>query len=149
MKALGSATTSWASSSSIRKSMQSNRGKDTALELAIRSGLHRAGLRFRKHRRPLPGLRCDADVVFPRQRLAVFIDGCFWHGCPEHASRPSANRDWWGAKLDRNLERDARNDSRLREAGWVVLRIWEHEEVADAVGRVAETLRGLRPSATG
>lgn len=124
--------------------MQSNRGKNTALELSIRSGLHRAGLRFRKHRRPLPDLRCEADVVFPRERLAVFIDGCFWHGCPEHATRPATNREWWATKLDRNLERDAKNDARLQEAGWVVLRIWEHEEVGAAVGRVAELLSGLR-----
>src|ERR1700681_3533797 len=71
---------SWASSSGIRKSMQSNRGKDTALEVSFRSRLHRAGLRFRKHRHPLPDFRCEADVVFPRERLAIFIDGCFWHG---------------------------------------------------------------------
>ena len=91
----------------------------------------------------MPDLRCEADVVFPRERLAVFIDGCFWHGCPEHATRPAANRDWWATKLDRNVERDAQNDLRLREAGWVVLRIWEHEGVADAVRRVAETLSSL------
>jgi DNA mismatch endonuclease (patch repair protein) len=123
--------------------MQSNRGKDTALEISIRSGLHKAGLRFRKHRRPMPDLRCVADVVFPRERLAIFIDGCFWHGCPDHATRPASNREWWASKLDRNLERDAQNEARLQEAGWMVLRIWEHEGVAEAVGRVAALLSVL------
>ncbi len=124
--------------------MQANRGKDTAVEITFRSGLHRAGLRFRKHRHPLLDLRCEADVVFPRERLAVFVDGCFWHGCPDHATRPATNRDWWAHKLDRNMERDAGNDARLRSAGWAVLRIWEHEDVDAAVERVAELLGRLQ-----
>ena len=126
--------------------MQSNRPKDTALEVGMRSALHRAGFRFRKHVRPIPELRCVADVVFPRERLAIFIDGCFWHGCPVHATRPATNREWWAAKLDANRARDIRNRSRLVDAGWTVLGIWEHEETAGAVGEVAELLGRLRPS---
>ncbi|HCF99768.1 MAG TPA: very short patch repair endonuclease [Chloroflexi bacterium] len=126
--------------------MRSNRGKDTALEVSIRSGLHLAGLRFKKHKRPLANLRCEADVVFPRQRMAVFIDGCFWHGCPQHATRPATNREWWAAKLDRNLERDALNTAELHRAGWVVVRIWEHEDVATAVRRVEQLLSSLAES---
>jgi DNA mismatch endonuclease (patch repair protein) len=135
---------SWATSAGVRRSMQSNRPRDTALERSIRSALHRAGLRFRKHRRPLVDLRCEADVVFPTQRLAVFIDGCFWHGCPQHATRPAVHAEWWATKLDRNVERDHLNDVRLRAAGWVVLRIWEHESEADAIQRVSNEVAQLK-----
>lgn len=84
---------SWASSAGVRKSTQWTRPKETALEVGLRSALHRAGFRFRKHVRPIPELRCLADVVFSRERLAMFIDGCFWHGCPVHATRPATNRE--------------------------------------------------------
>ncbi len=124
--------------------MQSNRRKDTTLELGIRSALHRAGFRFRKNRRPVVGLRCEADVIFTAIRLAVFIDGCFWHGCPQHATRPVTHGEWWAAKLDRNMERDRLNDGQLRLAGWTVCRIWEHEGTNPAVARVADLVRGLK-----
>jgi len=84
----------------------------------------------------LTDLRCEADVLFPRAKVAVFVDGCFWHGCPDHATRPAINRQWWAKKLDRNIERDRANTSILASAGWRVLRFWEHqpiEEVADLV----------------
>lgn len=128
--------TSWASSAAVRRSMQSNRPRDTELEVAFRAALHRAGLRFFKHRRPLPGLRCEPDLIFPRLKVAVFIDGCYWHGCPEHASWPKTNEAWWRNKIEQTRRRDDRNDRALREAGWTVVRVWEHEPVEEAVHRV-------------
>lgn len=126
--------------------MQSNRPRDTALETAVRSALHRRGLRFRKHVRPIRGLACTVDVAFPRERLAVFIDGCYWHLCPEHASYPKANAAWWRTKLEGNRDRDRRNEAALAEGGWTVLRVWEHEELATVVMRVTRALEALRPS---
>lgn len=128
--------------------MQHNRPRDTRLEAVLRSALHRAGLRFFKHRRPLPGLRCEPDIVFPRSRLAVFVDGCFWHGCPEHGSLPKTNADWWRAKLETTRGRDRRNDEALQAAGWTVLRIWEHQPTEESVTAVRRLLKELgRPPA--
>lgn len=127
--------------------MLGNRSKDTKLEVAVRSALHSAGLRYFKHRRPLPDQMFHADVVFPRLKLAVFIDGCFWHGCPRHSRRPSPtarNRDWWLAKLDRNIARDRRHEAMLHDAGWRVIRIWEHESPTDAAERVFDAVSELR-----
>lgn len=122
--------------------MQANRRRDTAPELALRSALHRAGFRYRcDFRIDLPGGRVRPDIVFTRRRVAVFVDGCFWHCCPEHGSKPSVNQSYWSPKLARNMERDARNTAWLTEAGWTVVRIWEHEDVASAMGRVAAALR--------
>jgi DNA mismatch endonuclease (patch repair protein) len=135
---------SWASSPGVRRSMQSNRPRDTALETAVRSALHRDGLRFRKHVRPVAGLACTVDVLFPTEMLAVFVDGCYWHACPEHASYPRTNRAWWGAKLEGTQERDRRNADALQRAGWHVLRVWEHEDVAIIVRKVRNSLDGLR-----
>jgi DNA mismatch endonuclease (patch repair protein) len=118
--------------------MVANRGAETAPELALRSELHRRGLRFRKHLAPLPSLRCKADVVFPSAKVAVFVDGCFWHRCPLHATFPKANATWWEAKLEQTFQRDRRNDSALEEAGWGVVRIWEHEDPRAAAARVEE-----------
>jgi DNA mismatch endonuclease (patch repair protein) len=118
--------------------MLANRGRDTAPELAVRRLLHRSGLRFRVDFAPLGGRR-RADIVFTRRRVAVFIDGCFWHGCPEHATLPKSNADYWLPKLRRNSERDREVDAVLGDAGWVVLRFWEHEApetVAAAIIRV-------------
>lgn len=120
--------------------MRANRSRDTTPELAIRSALHQAGLRFFVHRRPLPELRCTADIVFPRRRLCVFIDGCFWHGCELHRRIPKRNAEYWGAKIARNVERDRRNDAALAEAGWTTIRIWEHEPVSAAIDRVIAAL---------
>jgi DNA mismatch endonuclease (patch repair protein) len=135
---------SWASSPAIRKSMQANRPRDTLLEVAFRSALHQAGFRFRKHVRPLPGLRCEPDVIFPRFRLAIFVDGCWWHSCPEHGMLPREHGAWWAEKLQRTKDRDRRNDRALRSAGWTVLRVWEHESLQEAVYRVRSTLDQLR-----
>ncbi len=124
--------------------MQSNRSRDTTPEMALRSALHRRGLRFRKHVRPIPGLACTVDVLFPTERLAVFIDGCYWHSCPEHASFPITNGAWWRAKLAATRERDQRNTQTLKNAGWTVLRIWEHEDVEVAAVHVTEVLQRIR-----
>jgi DNA mismatch endonuclease (patch repair protein) len=120
--------------------MQANSSGDTAPELALRSALHRVGFRYYTHRRPIRDLRCTADIVFPRMRVCVFVDGCFWHGCEEHRRAPVANSDYWGPKIARNVERDRRNNAILREMGWTVIRIWEHEPVEAAIGRIAEML---------
>jgi len=129
--------------------MQSNRPRDTRPEIALRSGLHAAGLRFRKHYRPLQGSRCDVDVAFTRWRVAVLLDGCFWHGCPEHATRPATNEEWWAAKLDGNIARDRRTDQMLRDEGWTVLRFWEHEATEDIVTRVVGMIAEKRTAAAG
>lgn len=107
--------------------MIGNRGRDTRPERLIRSLLHQSGLRFRKHARPERGLRCQADIVFPREKVAVFVDGCFWHGCPDHGRLPKKNSSYWADKIARNVARDQRNSEVLAEAGWLVLRYWEHE----------------------
>ncbi|GAB7072141.1 very short patch repair endonuclease [Mycobacterium hodleri] len=128
---------SWATSDHARRSMQGNRSRDTAPELAVRRLVHAMGLRYRVSARPLPNLRRTADLVFTRRRVAVFIDGCFWHGCPEHHRQPSANAGYWSAKIERNRARDAATDATLADAGWTVLRFWAHQpptEVAAAVG---------------
>jgi len=122
--------------------MQGNRKRDTQPEVRIRSLLHAQGYRFRKDLPvELAGGRVRPDIVFTRRRLAVFIDGCFWHRCPTHGTSPRANAWYWGPKLDRNVQRDQEVGQRLRDAGWIVLRIWEHETPEAAVIRIAETLR--------
>ena len=116
--------------------MLANRRRDTAPEIALRRELHRRGLRFRVDFPPLPGLRCRADIVFTRRRIAIFVDGCFWHACPDHGNVPKANREWWRAKLEANVARDRRNEQALVQAGWKVVRVWEHEPVGAAADRV-------------
>ncbi|MDU0366877.1 very short patch repair endonuclease [Microbacterium sp. KSW4-17] len=131
---MGSA--SWASSAGVARSMRSNRRRDTGPELAVRRELHRRGLRYRVDLRPVAHLRTRADIVFTRQRIAVYIDGCFWHGCPVHGTSPTSNASYWLPKLQANKERDAAVNVALGEVGWTVLRFWEHEtptSVADAV----------------
>jgi DNA mismatch endonuclease, patch repair protein len=120
--------------------MQNTKRRDTPAELALRSLLHRLGLRFRVEY-PLPGLRRRADVAFPRRKIAVFVDGCFWHGCPEHATWPRANAEWWRAKIEGNVARDRDTDARLLDAGWRVVRIWEHEAPPDGASRVVAAIR--------
>ncbi|MGW9349599.1 very short patch repair endonuclease [Nocardiopsis flavescens] len=126
----------------VRKSMRANRGRDTGPELAVRRLVHAAGLRYRVSARPLPDLRRTADLVFTRRRIAVFIDGCFWHGCPEHHTRARTNADYWAEKVRANRERDADTDRRLARAGWTVLRIWEHEGADAAAQRIVAAVRG-------
>ncbi|MGE5335849.1 MAG: very short patch repair endonuclease [Nitrososphaerota archaeon] len=129
-----------ASSPAVRAAMRGNRKRDTRPELALRSELHRRGLRYRIDTRPLQALRCRADIVFRRQNVAVFVDGCFWHGCPEHGTSPKTNPSYWSAKITRNVERDRINDAELGDAGWVVIRVWEHELPAEAASRIAQAL---------
>lgn len=120
--------------------MQGNRSAETRPEIALRSALHRLGLRFRKNARPQHDLRMRADIVFPKRRLAVFVDGCFWHGCPSHGKRPRTNAGYWEQKIDRNMARDRRDDALLEEAGWRVLRVWEHEPPDVAAQTIAELI---------
>jgi DNA mismatch endonuclease, patch repair protein len=131
----------FASNERMRRRMQAQRRHDTEPELALRRRLHAMGLRYRVHERPLPDLRRQADLVFRRARVAVFVDGCFWHGCPEHGRRAHAVNGWyWPEKIARNRARDADTDARLRDAGWRVVRVWEHETAAVAARRVARTV---------
>lgn len=118
---------SWASSAANRKNMQAIRNRDTKPEQAVRSFLHAAGLRYRVCARPIPDLRRTADIVFRPAKVAVFIDGCYWHGCPEHYVPPKTNQGYWSDKVVRNMTRDRDTDDRLRAAGWTVLRFWEHD----------------------
>ncbi|MGJ4844846.1 very short patch repair endonuclease [Leifsonia sp. Le1] len=134
---------SWASSPGSRRSMKANRGRDTSPELAVRRLLHADGLRYRVDYAPIGGRR-RADIVFTRQKIAVFIDGCFWHGCPAHATRPKTNVDFWAPKLDRNIERDRETTMLLQQAGWTVLRFWEHEVSSDVARAVIEAARSPR-----
>ena len=130
------ADTSWASSPGTRRSMQSNKGRDTKPELALRRAVHAMGLRYRVSYRPVPSIRRTADLAFTRVRIAVFLDGCFWHGCPEHHTVAKTNADYWASKFEKNRERDRQTDRLLEEAGWTVLRIWEHEDPFEAAARV-------------
>lgn len=107
--------------------MARQRSRDTEPELRIRRLLHAAGLRYRIHLRPLHHLRREADIVFTTARVAVFIDGCFWHGCPCHRSEPKVNSRFWKNKITANQARDAETNQLLAEAGWLALRYWEHE----------------------
>lgn len=121
--------------------------RDTAPELALRKELHRRGLRYRIQAKVPGNNRRTIDVAFTRARLAVYVDGCFWHGCPEHHQRPSTNPDWWDWKIARNRDRDRSTDEALRAAGWDVLRCWEHEMISSAADRVQaryeQRLKGL------
>lgn len=108
--------------------MKANRRRDTKPELALRRLLHAAGYRYRvDYRIDLPdGSRVRPDIVFTKRKVAVFVDGCFWHGCPEHGTQPKSNQGYWGPKLARNQERDRRNTAQLVMGGWDVVRFWEH-----------------------
>ncbi len=118
--------------------MRANRGRDTGPELAVRRALHARGLRYRVDH-PLPfDRRRRADIAFTRAKVAVFIDGCFWHGCPEHGTTPRTNSAFWSEKIERNRARDADTTQRLSADGWSVMRFWEHDDsgaVAEAIAR--------------
>lgn len=133
-----------ASNEGVRKSMQSNKSRDTKPELALRRAVHALGLRYRVATRPLPRFRRTADLVFTRAKLAVFVDGCFWHGCPTHHTQAKANSEFWDDKVRRSRERDAETTEVLRREGWTVLRFWEHEDPLTAAERVASVYRELR-----
>lgn len=121
---------------------KANRRTNTKPELQLRSALHRRGLRFRKdHRLQAGGLKVRVDVAFTRRRIAVFVDGCFWHGCPEHQNTPNRNREYWVPKLAANRARDHRVNAALQAEGWEVVRIWEHEGPERAADRINDLVR--------
>ncbi|WP_424190409.1 very short patch repair endonuclease [Actinokineospora sp. G85] len=124
--------------------MSRQRSRDTTVELALRKELHARGLRYRVHRRPLPGVRREADIVFGRVKVAVFVDGCFWHGCPRHVTWPKNNAEFWRAKIEANRTRDRDTDLRLAGNGWTVVRVWEHEDPIAAADRVHEAVTSVK-----
>lgn len=124
--------------------MQSNKRRDTKPELALRRAVHALGLRYRVDAKPLAELRRRADMVFPGTKVAVFLDGCFWHGCPEHHTVAKANATFWADKVSGNRQRDRDTDARLNAAGWAVVRVWEHENPVEAASRVADVVRARR-----
>lgn len=126
--------------------MRANRRTDTKPEVALRKALHRLGYRYRKDF-PLRldgGVRVRPDIVFTARKVAVFVDGCFWHVCPEHGRRPTTNEWYWTPKLQRNIQRDQLANEALRDSGWRVVRVWEHEQLDIAVAAVVEAIRPLR-----
>ncbi len=133
----------FASTELVRKRMQDQRRRDTAPELALRRAIHGRGLRYRLDVPVVPGTRRRrVDIAFPGAKVALFVDGCFWHGCPNHGrSRRATNQWYWQPKVLRNRERDADTDRRLRDAGWLVLRFWEHEDPEQSSIRVFEAVR--------
>ncbi|MCG5459778.1 very short patch repair endonuclease [Micromonospora sp. PSH03] len=122
--------------------MRANKARDTQPERRLRSILHKRGLRYRVSRRPLSDLRRTADIVFPAARIAVFVDGCYWHGCPDHYRPARVNDRFWQEKIDGNRARDRETDQLLTEAGWHVMRVWEHEDAAEAADRIEAVVRG-------
>lgn len=141
---MGRGYQSWASNEAVRASMRSNKGRDTAPELALRRAVHALGLRYRVATRPLKGVRRTADLVFAGPKVAVFLDGCFWHGCPEHHTVAATNAEFWAEKVRRTRERDAETDRLLVDAGWLPVRVWEHEEPDVAAKRIAHHVRSRR-----
>lgn len=148
-KAMDARRPTRAANEGTRKSMRSNKGRDTRPELAIRRRVHAAGLRYRVSARPLAGFRRTADLVFTRIKVAVFVDGCFWHGCPEHHTKAVTNAGYWAEKVRLNRARDADTDARLNEEGWRVVRVWEHEDPDVAAARVIAEVRAVREARTG
>jgi len=139
-----------------RGRMSRQRSHDTGTELALRRELHRRGLRYRIHRRPLPEVRREADLVFGPAKVAVFVDGCFWHGCPDHGTWPKRNGPFWRQKIEKNQARDIDTNRQLESAGWASVRVWEHEDPAAAATRVASVVatrrrphRGSMPKTVG
>ena len=120
----------------VRRRMRSTGRRDTKPELALRSELHRAGLRYRLDRAPLSGSRTRANILFVSTRVAVFVDGCFWHAFPVHATWPKHNGAWWREKIEKNRVRDRNTDRYLRGAGWSVVRVWEHEDPVAAAAKI-------------
>lgn len=121
--------------------MQGNGSRDTKPELALRSAVHALGLRYRVSTRPLTNVRATADLVFRPTKVAVFVDGCFWHGCPSHNHQIATNTAYWSAKIVRNQQRDVRVNQLLEAAGWIPIRIWEHESPQQAALYIASVIR--------
>lgn len=121
--------------------MMGNRSRDTKPELIVRRYLHGSGLRYRVHVRPIADWNRRADIVFPKAKIAVFVNGCFWHGCPRHFTAPKTNENYWTPKIKRNKERDAETFARLKSEGWLVIPIWEHEDLVEISMKVAIRIR--------
>ena len=131
-----------ASSLAATATMKANKRVDTGPEVALRSILHRNGFRFRKdYPLNMNGQRCRPDIVFPRRRIAIFVDGCFWHRCPEHFVAPRKNNAYWSSKMERNVKRDLRNNEVLIADGWNVVRVWEHVGTEDALEFIKEVMQ--------
>ncbi|PWW65646.1 T/G mismatch-specific endonuclease [Actinokineospora spheciospongiae] len=128
----------------VRGRMSRQRSRDTGTEIALRKELHALGLRYRVHRRPVRAVRREADVVFGPVKVAVFVDGCFWHGCPEHLTWPKNNADFWRSKIETNRSRDRDTDRKLADDGWAVVRVWEHEDPLSAARRVRDLVAERR-----
>lgn len=124
----------------VSRQMRAQKTSGTSIELCVRRGLHALGYRYRVNRRLLPDHRFTGDIVWSGRRVVVFLDGCFWHGCPVHGTIPKSNTAWWSAKIRANQDRDRRVDAILRQRGWTVLRFWEHEDGAEIVRSVVEHL---------
>lgn len=131
----------FASTPTVHRRMQQQLRAGTRPEMALRRELHRAGLRYFVDRRPIKSVPRRADLVFPRSRTAVFVDGCFWHGCPQHGRRPTTNSWYWTEKIATTSRRDSDTDRLLSEAGWQVIRIWEHDNVRAAAELISATVR--------
>jgi DNA mismatch endonuclease, patch repair protein len=129
------------SSIAALKRMKAAKPKDTAPEKALRSALHAKGLRYRLDLRVLKEVNRRADIVFRSARVAIFVDGCFWHGCPIHGTQSKANAEFWSSKINRNRERDADTNQRLEEKGWLVIRVWEHEDPEEASKKIFEIIK--------
>ncbi|RZB17129.1 very short patch repair endonuclease [Streptomyces sp. F001] len=140
---------SWASSAARRRNMQAIRSRDTTPERLIRRLVHAQGLRYRVAARPLSDLRRTADMIFRPAKVAVFIDGCYWHGCPEHYVPPKTNPGYWSDKVARNIARDRDTDERLQAAGWLVLRFWEHQSAEECSDAICRAVTSRRPAAPG
>lgn len=132
-------------STGVRTRMSKQKSRNTRIEMELRRALFARGLRYRVHRKPVKEVRREADIVFGPAKVAVFVDGCFWHGCPEHATWPRNNAEFWRTKIETNRRRDLDTDARLIEAGWLAVRVWEHEAVEAAAARVHEIVLGRRP----
>jgi DNA mismatch endonuclease (patch repair protein) len=128
------------SSSDASRRMAKVRQKGTTAEMALRREIHRIGLRYRIDYEVLRKPRRVADVAFPGRKIAVFVDGCFWHGCPEHATWPKQNAEFWRQKIEANRERDADTTARLKAAGWTALRFWSHESPVEAAATIARAV---------
>ena len=132
---------SWASSKAVRKSMQGNKSRDTKPEMVVRRYLHSEGLRYRVHVRPIKDWNRRADIVFPKAKIAVFVNGCFWHGCPKHFVAPKSNVDYWIPKIKQNVGRDQETRTRLKANGWRVFVIWEHEDLVKRASTISGRIR--------
>jgi len=141
---------SWARDAATRAVMRGNARRDTRPELAVRRLIFAAGLRYRVDYAPLPEYRrLKADIVFPRVRIAIFIDGCFWHGCVDHYRPATANAKFWSTKIAGNRQRDISSNLKLVEAGWTVLRFWEHEAPEQVASRIIAVLLASGPRLEG